>query len=392
MAKQKSGSKPTATGVSAESGNSGEDVPKYPQTDWTKADFLSECDLSEEDLADEDLSWEELAAIHDAHRASETELTPVASYIADRLRQVSEVHSVRTRIKSPAHLVRKILRKRRADPKREIGYTNYQEEVTDLVGLRALHLFKEEWKPVHDFICEHWELREKPIAYVRAGDNEAWLKAFQDAGCQVTEHPRQYRSIHYTIASAPSRQEVSAEIQVRTLFEEAWSEIDHRINYPTAVSFESIGFFLQIFNRLAGSADEMGSFINALLKDLKRRETEAGALATERDEAMQQVQGLVDDLEISDKERKRLKRALDAARAKEDLGESFTFRTGAVIGSSHFSGDEVFSVSIPSSSSYGIGSLYLGNKRCDRCGGEYSEPPGTISVSSTCPECRGKTL
>jgi len=40
-----------------------------------------------------------------------------------------------------------------------------------------------------------------------------------------------YTSVHYVIASGSMRT-VACEIQVRTLMEEVWGEVDHMINYP----------------------------------------------------------------------------------------------------------------------------------------------------------------
>ena len=58
------------------------------------------------------------------------------------------------------------------------------------------------------------------------------------------------------------------EIQVRTVFEEAWSEIDHIIRYPYDVDNPVLTEYLAIFNRIVGSADEMGMFIKKLKKEV----------------------------------------------------------------------------------------------------------------------------
>ena len=79
--------------------------------------------------------------------------------------------------------------------------------------------------------------------------------------CQIVRHPFGYRSVHYLLALKPSKNLMVAELQVRTIFEEAWSEIDHHIRYPYQADNPILGNYLEIFNRLAGSADEMGSFI-----------------------------------------------------------------------------------------------------------------------------------
>ncbi|EKH2437192.1 hypothetical protein O4M18_004240 [Escherichia coli] len=80
-------------------------------------------------------------------------------------------------------------------------------------------------------------------------------------GCRIKLHDAGYRSVHYVIKTRPIKDEIFTEIQVRTIFEEGWSEIDHRIRYPDISDDHLINHFLMIFNRLAGSADEMGAFI-----------------------------------------------------------------------------------------------------------------------------------
>ena len=52
------------------------------------------------------------------------------------------------------------------------------------------------------------------------------------------------------------------EIQVRTLYEEAWSEIDHKLRYPYNLQSEMLKNYTDIMNRLTGLGDEMGTFIN----------------------------------------------------------------------------------------------------------------------------------
>ena len=54
-------------------------------------------------------------------------------------------------------------------------------------------------------------------------------KVFRDNGCEINLHKAGYRSVHYLVKSRLSNRIVIAEIQVRTIFEEGWSEIDHQI-------------------------------------------------------------------------------------------------------------------------------------------------------------------
>ena len=54
--------------------------------------------------------------------------------------------------------------------------------------------------------------------------------------------------------------------------EDGWSEIDHRIRYPYDVDNPILSQYLFIFNRLAGSADEMASFVRLLKSNFEEKD------------------------------------------------------------------------------------------------------------------------
>src|SRR5205807_2598037 len=73
-----------------------------------------------------------------------------------------------------------------------------------------------------------YELIEGPVA--RTWDDES-RALFAQMGIPTVESPSLYTSVHYVIA--PNRRtRITCEIQVRTLAEELWGEVDHTINYP----------------------------------------------------------------------------------------------------------------------------------------------------------------
>ncbi len=239
----------------------------------TQEEFLEKYHITNERFKQSRLQWDELQRIYDDHTRKSHTLSIHASSIATQLQLASKVHSVRWRVKNPEHLVEKIIRKTTEKAPKILTLADYETGITDLIGLRAIHLFKEDWRSIHDFINDTWDLQDKPTAYIRNGDPEEVTKQFADQGCEVTPHPFGYRSVHYIIHLHPSKKEIRAEIQVRTIFEEGWSEIDHKIRYPYELGNPVFEQFLVIFNRLAGSADEMGTFIQFLRDELARKET-----------------------------------------------------------------------------------------------------------------------
>jgi len=177
-----------------------------------------------------------------------------------------------------------------------INPDNYHEVVSDLVGVRALHLFKDDCFVIHDQVKARWELNEPAVSYVRTGDAEEMIEELQQRNIETQVHAAGYRSVHYVLSTKPGRQSILVELQVRTIFEEAWSEIDHRVRYPNFSDNPQIRSVLKIFNRLSGSADELGGFIRDLSDELKVMDRELQSVQRERDDAIEKMQGLVTQL------------------------------------------------------------------------------------------------
>lgn len=135
-----------------------------------------------------------------------------------------------------------------------------------------------------------------------------YIKIFQEKGCKISKE-KPYRSVHYLVRSQPSKEVYIAEIQVRTLFEEGWSAIDHEVIYPINKN-EMLQRYLSILNRLAGAADEMGSFVKFLKDELENKDkeverqksivmqlkSELQALKKTQPEAAIRIEGTLDDL------------------------------------------------------------------------------------------------
>jgi putative GTP pyrophosphokinase len=146
-------------------------------------------------------------------------------------------HSIKSRPKSYDSLHDKLVRKLDdAKEKRKpfaITKENLFQVVTDLAGVRILHIhtrqFAEINKALKDIIKEEkYKLVEKPFA--RTWDDES-RAIFLSHGVRVEPSPSMYTSVHYILES-DSRTKVTCEIQVRTLMEEVWGEVDHTFNYP----------------------------------------------------------------------------------------------------------------------------------------------------------------
>jgi ppGpp synthetase/RelA/SpoT-type nucleotidyltranferase len=266
-----------------------------------KEKFLTENNVSEEALERCTLDWDLIAKIGEEHQRRTHELTSTAEYFAKTIQRCESVHSVRWRVKSPEHLMEKLIRK--TDPSSEfysdkyksITLENYHEIVTDLVGVRAIHLFKDQFAEIDGFLCNSWEKFEKTTVYKRVGDLDDDFDSLE-GDTDIKDHDAGYRSIHYVFKTKPARYEVLVEVQVRTIFEEGWSEIDHTVRYPNFSDNQLVGYFLKVFNRLAGSADEMGSFVKSLVSELDKASEEMKLLQEEREQSNMQIEDLFKEL------------------------------------------------------------------------------------------------
>ncbi len=143
----------------------------------------------------------------------------------------SDIHSVRYRLKDIDHLIEKIERKEQLG--RNIDKDNIFNEITDIAGIRVLHLYSKQFESIHDYIMRkisenEYVLFEQPIAYTWDPESDTF---FRSKGLRTSIKESYYTSIHYVIMPKINS-EIKCEIQVRNLFEEIWGEIDHIINYP----------------------------------------------------------------------------------------------------------------------------------------------------------------
>lgn len=229
-------------------------------------DFLKQFNISEDKFRESMLTWEELSLIAEDYLKKKNEHIATVKRYFDEMQQCAYVHSLGYRVKDVTHLIEKIIRKNPKYLKRgeAISHENYSQYINDLMGIRVLLLFKEDWIGVHDFIMNAYGhvLAEEPFAHVRKGDNCDLY-----TGKIKIKDEKPYRSVHYVIRDEETQ--LCIEVQVRTLFEEAWSEIDHKLRYPYNLPNEMIASYLEIMNRAAGMADEMGTFLHAYLNNFE---------------------------------------------------------------------------------------------------------------------------
>lgn len=250
-----------------------------------KALFLAKYDITDREFEESAWKWEELQEIARDYESLMPGLEQirkefVSLYLEDKEKSVG-LQSYHSRLKNPEHLVEKLIRKRIENyaKYRSLNVSNYRGYVTDLIGIRGLLLYREDWVSFHQYITNIFRndpkkylknyadrvpdgasgyMLEPPKVHTRVGDfTDIYLNWIPEDNILDRKH---YRAVHYILAYKG----VSIEIQIRTLFEEGWGEIDHHILYPRRKDNAMLKEFSELLNRLAGMGDEMGSFYRRL--------------------------------------------------------------------------------------------------------------------------------
>ena len=168
------------------------------------------------------------------------------------------MHFIKWRVKSEDSLRAKLQRKTiesKREPKQSreefIDKSNLFDKVVDLAGVRIIHLHTEQMCQVHPLIVEILEEHQ----YQLAGNPTAncwdleYEQLFQKFGIETRSRESMYTTIHYDVV-ANQKTKITCELQVRSLMDEVWSEVSHRVNYPSQSPSESCQDQLKVLARL----------------------------------------------------------------------------------------------------------------------------------------------
>jgi putative GTP pyrophosphokinase len=151
------------------------------------------------------------------------------------------LHTVIYRIKDELRLIEKInvLNERMDAGARTITAKNYQASVGDLLGVRIICLRLSDVEKIEAYLKLLSE--ENILDFVEGPDQKKSFILPVDPGESTIDgtDPRYtgYSSIHYKIKlgensdAPPALKNLCVELQLRTILEEAWSEIDHKYRY-----------------------------------------------------------------------------------------------------------------------------------------------------------------
>ncbi|MBS1882327.1 MAG: hypothetical protein JSS97_05160 [Actinobacteria bacterium] len=149
--------------------------------------------------------------------AAEEAREQVASALRGRVRGVQAIES---RAKDPVSLLDKLRRKE---------YLNPAEQLRDLIGVRVITQYPDDAEEAAEVLIPAFEI-SRDESYDKLDELEP--KVFD------------YRSIHLVARLDQSAADVSKflsrrwfEIQVRSLLQHAWAEVDHEIKYKSGIAF-----------------------------------------------------------------------------------------------------------------------------------------------------------
>lgn len=170
------------------------------------------------------------------------------------------IYTIKNRLKDIDHLKDKVERKwNKDDP---LTPDNLFERVTDLAGVRVLHLYQDQFSKIHELIKRQvnngdWFFRENPVAYSWDPESSSY---FRELGLEPKIKDSYYTSIHYVVMPK-EHSNICCEIQVRTLFEEIWGEIDHTINYPHPTEKNTCKEQLRVLSKLVSTGTRLADSI-----------------------------------------------------------------------------------------------------------------------------------
>ncbi|WP_405356772.1 hypothetical protein [Ruminococcus sp.] len=194
---------------------------------------------------------------------------------------LKNVHSFSSRVKEVDSLLLKIVRKRKeqyADKKyRDISAGTYKTVLGDIIGMRVILHYQGQWQDVHnDLISEFPEpkeypakgfiphregevfIAEEPVAYYAPGDDISQFEGI----IKAKPHKKGYRSKHYII----SFKNVYIELQVRTIYDEAWSDCDHTYVYKNEANPNNLALsqLTGILSKVTNTASDISEMMRSI--------------------------------------------------------------------------------------------------------------------------------
>lgn len=232
--------------------------------------------------------WDTMVEIYQdyEHRLQNGSLRKVITGFIEDIGSPAAMHSMRYRIKTPESLIVKIIHKKYSDftdmDYSSINKDTYGKVIMDLLGARILIRHRYLWEDIHDLIWNRYYkgtekyvknrivdyvgddkapfLAERPKVFYRYEEN---TKQYELKGRDTFDFEKNnpgYSSNHYIV----NYYGTYIELQVRTLFDEAWSENDHDFVYKLYAGNKKLVLnrTSKLLSKVAEIADELSMFMH----------------------------------------------------------------------------------------------------------------------------------
>lgn len=226
-------------------------------------------------------------------------------------------HLMTSRVKTLESLLVKIISKRSEFIRDErniynaVSDENYRDIFSDLVGIRLILSYRGQWNDMHREIVKLFPypsdgvfeddgrflphpldgsnlMVERPVAYYCPGDD---VSIYDNADIEKEIKESGYRSVHYTV----SFHGVYVEIQVRTIYDEAWSDCNHSYVYKkdSHVSHEALKELSDILGLFTRASDGL----NDIMHDVFENRRMPGTTYKPDDEMEMQAKAIYEPVE-----------------------------------------------------------------------------------------------
>lgn len=174
------------------------------------------------------------------------------------------IHFIKYRVKDQQSFAKKLARQATLDPSTPIDERNVFERIKDLAGVRIIHLHNDQIAELHPRILEilgesQYRVLDDPVAYCWDAEYEDLYKG---VGLRTERAPSMYTTVHYDV-QASRTPPIICELQVRSLADEVWGEVSHRVNYPIESPSDACRDQLKVLARLTSGC---GRLVDSIFK------------------------------------------------------------------------------------------------------------------------------
>ena len=178
------------------------------------------------------------------------------------------IQQIKYRIKSEERLRKKLERKVAKSGGGRTAFKSISaltQEINDFAGIRILHLHTTQFEKIDNCIKrvlknEEIEIIEGPIAHCWDDDHEDFFKQLRiettRSGSKPGPSDTMYASVHY-ILRANKTGGVTCELQVRTLADEIWGQVSHKVEYVDGQTNNQVHELLKVLARLTSASTRL---------------------------------------------------------------------------------------------------------------------------------------